>query len=73
LEALAFYTLTLQHYAKAREFERGLAKAIGSSEEFDDTFGDAIYGTNGPWPDFDEVLAGAGIKVSKPPKRKNRK
>jgi hypothetical protein len=70
LEAFALYTLALQHYAKVREFERGIARALDHDEEFVDHVSDAIYGGNDST--FDEILENAGYIV-RPQKRKARR
>lgn len=71
LQAFALYTMANQHYAKVREFERGIARILGDDEDYNDSVSDAIYANEpGAADDFDYVLDRAGVSVKKAAKRK---
>ena len=75
LEAFALYTMAINHYAKCREFERGVADILGRTEgldEFNEWVSDGIFGYDaGRSMPFDQVLKNAGIAV-RPVKKSKR-
>lgn len=65
LKAFALFTMANDHYAKAREFEAGIAEMLG----YDDTYCGCISDEMYDGGNFDRGLKAEGFEVKAPAKK----
>ncbi len=67
LQALALFTMAVQHTREAAKFEKGLADVLGIEYRLGDMglFSDKIWGSSDPMTiaDFDDALRYSGFNV----------
>lgn len=65
LKLLGMFTLASEHYAKVREFEFAINRALGREDNYQDAIADALYSNNGSSSahDFFTALKKEGIAI----------